>query len=120
MKTHVWKLFRRTSFQQVNVYYLEGTKANLFALIGYMYSCLTEGTERIDYKTVPGFEPQAPYMIRRMASSEDFYLYYYEDTSCWKEEHVCETCKWEDVLLTNEPCLSCSGYTFDNWESTEV
>ena len=94
MKTHIWKLFRRTSFQQVRVYYLEGTKADLFALIGYMYSCLAEGTERIDYKTVPGFEPEAPNMIRLLASAEDFYLYYYEDTSCWQEDNSCKICKF--------------------------
>ena len=118
MKTHIYKLMRRTSFDQIRVYYLEGTKADLFALIGYMYSCLTEGTERIDYKTMPAFEPQAPNMIIRHALSEDFCLYYYEDTSCWKDEPDCDNCKYCDVMLTEEPCLHCSN-TNDKWERRE-
>lgn len=116
MKTHIYKLFRRTSFDQVRVYYLEGTKADLFALIGYIYSCIDEGTERIDYRTLPAFEPQAPNMIRRFASSEDFNMFYYEDAGCWEEEYDCDNCKWADVALTEEPCKSCSGDTFDKWE----
>ena len=116
MKTHIYKLFRRTSFDQVRVYYLEGTKADLFALIGYMYSCLTEGTDRIDYRTVPAFEKDAPNMIKLLAHSEDFYIYYYTDTEYWQEEHDCDTCRWHDTVLTEEPCKSCSGDTFDKWE----
>ena len=116
MKTHIYKLFRRTGFGDVRVYYLEGTKADLFALIGYMHSCLDDGTERIDYRTVPAFEPEAPAMIKMLAHAEDFYLYYYIDTSCWKEEHDCDNCKYADVVLIEEPCLSCSGDTYDKWE----
>ena len=120
MKTHIYKLLRRTSFDQVRVYYLEGTKADLFALIGYVYSCLTEGTERVDYKTIPGFEPQAPNMIIRLAQSEDFSLYYYEDNNYWDQECDCDTCKYADIPLIHEPCLSCSGDTFDKWERRET
>lgn len=117
MKTHIYKLFRRTSFDQVRVYYLEGTKADLFALIGYVYSCIDEGTECIDYRTVPAFEPQAPNMIMRLAHSEDFFMYYYEDASCW-EEYDCDNCKYADVALTEEPCVRCHN-TNDKWERRE-
>ena len=118
MKPHIYKLFRRTGFGDVRVYYLEGTKADLFALIGYMHSCLDDGTERIDYRTVPAFEPEAPAMIKMLAHAEDFYLYYYIDTSCWEEEYECENCKYADVALTEEPGVHCHD-TNDKWERRE-
>lgn len=45
----MWRLFRRTKFNEVEEYYFSGNKYELFALIGIIHSTFTVGTERIDY-----------------------------------------------------------------------
>ena len=75
MKIQKWKLIRRDAFNEFHSYYLEGSRADLFALIGYIYSCDEIGTKRIDYKNVPSFDKtQFRY---RFAKCEDFSLVYY-------------------------------------------
>lgn len=79
-KRRCWKLIRLDSFGGISIYYLEGTKGDLFSLIGYIYSCEDVGTDRIDYKKVPAIDTLSNTLL--YAISEDFSLaYYYGGTS---------------------------------------
>lgn len=81
----IWKLFRRDLFNGTQIYYMEGSKGDLFALIGYMHSCLESGTRRIDYKRVPAIPKDE--CVQILASSEDYYKVYYLKK---KEEAPCK------------------------------
>ena len=75
MKRKLWKLLRRDGFNEIHSYYLEGTRADLFALIGWIYSCDIVGTKRIDYKNVPVIDTLS--LHHRVAVCDDFALSYY-------------------------------------------
>ena len=81
-----WKLFRQDAFGDVQTYYMQGSKANLFALIGYMYSCLETGTRRIDYVHVPAIPTDE--CVQLMALSDDYCKAYYLKK---KEEATCNS-----------------------------
>ena len=48
----IFKLYIRSAFNQFEKYYLRGTKENLMALIGCLYSTRFEKIERISYEEV--------------------------------------------------------------------
>lgn len=75
MKNKYWKLFRRDGFNEIWIYYLFGTRQDLFAFIGWIYSCDIVGTKRIDYKNVAGVDTYG--LRERYAICEDFKLKYY-------------------------------------------
>lgn len=71
-----WKLIRKDGFNQIHFYYLNGTKEDLFALIGYIYSCYEVGTRRIAYKRVPAIPLYE--CEKAIAVNEDYYQVYYK------------------------------------------
>lgn len=82
----IWKLYRQDAFGGTQKYYMEGNKGDLFALIGYMYSCLESGTRRIDYLRVPAIPMDE--CTQLTAQSEGYYKTYYlrkkEESACKK------------------------------------
>lgn len=70
----LWALMVRDNLC-ITTYYLEGSKKDLFALIGYMYSVFEINIERISYWRITALDIT---LERRIAKSEDYYQLYYK------------------------------------------
>lgn len=80
-----WKLFRQDAFGANQIYYIEGSRADLFALIGYIYCCYDTGTRHIFYKRVPAIPKDECALL--MAHWYDYCKAYYLKK---KEEATCK------------------------------